>query len=46
MAVTNFTLRETARKPLSGSAPAVASEVEAHKLINTLRQQRKDIAAK
>lgn len=45
--ITVFTLRETARKPLSGSAPAVASEAEAHKLVNKLRlrQQRKDTAA-
>lgn len=45
--ITVFTLRETARKPLSGSAPAVASEAEAHKLIKKLRlrQQKKDAAA-
>ena len=44
--ITVFTLRETARKPLSGSAPAVASEAEAHKLIKKLRlrQQKKDAA--
>lgn len=45
--ITVFTLRETARKPLNGSAPAVASEAEAHKLIKKirLRQQKKDAAA-
>lgn len=45
--ITVFTLRETARKPLNGSAPAVATEAEAHKLIKKirLRQQKKDAAA-
>lgn len=45
--LTVFTMRETARKPLSGSAPAVASEAEAHKLIKKLRlrqQQKKEAA--
>ena len=45
--ITVFTLRETARKPLTGSAPAVASEAEAHTLIKKLRlrQQKKDAVA-
>jgi MHS family proline/betaine transporter-like MFS transporter len=39
-ALTVLTLRETARKPLSGSSPAVATRAEAHKLIDKLRKQR------
>ncbi|MFU9135622.1 glycine betaine/L-proline transporter ProP [Erwinia tasmaniensis] len=44
--ITVFTMRETARKPLNGSAPAVANEAEAHKLIKKLRlrQKKKDAA--
>jgi len=37
--ITVLTLRETARKPLSGSSPAVASRAEAHRLIDKLRRQ-------
>jgi MHS family proline/betaine transporter-like MFS transporter len=45
--LTVFTLRETARKPLSGSAPAVATEAEAHSLVKKLRlrQQKKEADA-
>ena len=34
--LTILTVRETARKPLSGSSPAVATEAEAHSLIRKL----------
>jgi len=46
--ITVFTLRETARKPLRGSAPSVGSRAEAHRLVNKLRLRRKkeDAAAK
>ncbi|NIF23688.1 glycine betaine/L-proline transporter ProP [Candidatus Pantoea multigeneris] len=37
--ITVYTLRETARKPLSGSMPAVATRAEAHSLIKKLRGQ-------
>lgn len=45
-AITVYTLRETARRPLKGSAPAVATKAEAHSLIKKLRlrQQKKDNA--
>ncbi|WP_158783097.1 glycine betaine/L-proline transporter ProP [Pantoea sp. BAV 3049] len=45
--ITVFTMRETARKPLSGSAPAVATEAEARSLVKKLRlrQQKKEAAA-
>jgi MHS family proline/betaine transporter-like MFS transporter len=35
--VTILTVRETARQPLKGSSPAVATKAEAHKLIDKLR---------
>ena len=38
--LTVLTLSETARKPLKGSSPAVATKAEAHKLIDKLRKQR------
>ncbi|OON40712.1 MFS transporter [Izhakiella australiensis] len=38
--ITVFTTRETARKPLRGSAPAVGSEAEARNLIQKLRLRR------
>ncbi|MCA1177632.1 MULTISPECIES: glycine betaine/L-proline transporter ProP [unclassified Pantoea] len=38
--ITVLTLSETARKPLKGSSPAVATKAEAHKLIDRLRKQR------
>jgi len=45
--ITVWFTRETANKPLSGSAPAVGTKAEAHKLINKLklrRQKEKDAA--
>ncbi|BDH45925.1 proline/betaine transporter [Salmonella enterica subsp. enterica serovar Choleraesuis] len=42
--VTVFFMRETARKPLHGSAPAVASEEEAERLVEKLAK-RQEIAA-
>jgi len=38
--ITVLTLSETARKPLKGSSPAVATQAEAHKLVDKLRKQR------
>ncbi|AJK45740.1 glycine betaine/L-proline transporter ProP [Burkholderia plantarii] len=38
-AVSVLTLRETARQPLEGSPPAVASRREAHALVRELREQ-------
>ncbi|SFM91486.1 MFS transporter, MHS family, proline/betaine transporter [Izhakiella capsodis] len=38
--ITVFTTRETARKPLHGSAPAVESEAEARNLVQKLRLRR------
>lgn len=38
--ITVFFTRETAQKPLHGSAPAVASRAEAHKLIDKLKLRR------
>ncbi|MCU5775389.1 glycine betaine/L-proline transporter ProP [Erwiniaceae bacterium BAC15a-03b] len=46
--ITVFFMRETASKPLHGSAPAVGSAAEAHSLINKLkrrRQKEKEAAA-
>lgn len=37
--ITVFTLRETARKPLSGSTPSVATLAEAHSIINKLQRK-------
>ena len=39
--ITVFTLRETARKPLRGSTPAVASKAEAMLLIKKLQRRNK-----
>ncbi|UVC31951.1 glycine betaine/L-proline transporter ProP [Pantoea sp. SOD02] len=38
--LTVLTLSETARKPLKGSSPAVATEAEAHRLIDKLRKRK------
>lgn len=38
--ITVLTLSETARKPLKGSSPAVASKAEAHRLIDKLRKRK------
>jgi MHS family proline/betaine transporter-like MFS transporter len=38
--LTVITLSETARKPLKGSSPAVATEAEAHRLIDKLRKRK------
>ena len=38
--ITVYTLRETARKPLVGSAPAVANEAEAKSLLKKLKQKK------
>jgi MFS transporter, MHS family, proline/betaine transporter len=38
--ITVYTLRETARKPLKGSAPAVASKAEAQRLIDRLKRRK------
>ncbi len=37
--ITILTVRETARQPLNGSSPAVATRAEAHKLIDKLRRR-------
>lgn len=39
--ITVLTLHESARKPLRGSSPAVASEAEAHRLVKKLRSRNK-----
>jgi len=39
--LTVLTLHESARKPLRGSSPAVASEAEAHRLVKKLRSRNK-----
>ncbi|MDR3431944.1 MAG: glycine betaine/L-proline transporter ProP [Rouxiella aceris] len=44
-AITVFSLKETAQKPLIGSAPAVASKEEAKKLLNKLNLRRKKVDA-
>ena len=38
--ITVFFMRESARKPLHGSAPAVASEAEAESLIKKIKLRR------
>lgn len=38
--ITVYNLRETARKPLKGSGPAVASKAEAHRLIDKIRKPK------
>lgn len=43
--LTVLTLHESARKPLRGSSPAVASEAEAHRLVKKLRSRGKQQAA-
>lgn len=43
--ITVFTLRETAQKPLRGSAPSVGSRAEAHRLVNKMRMRRKNAPA-
>lgn len=44
--ITVFTLRETARKPLRGSTPAVATKAEALNLIKKLQRRNKKTDAK
>ncbi|QKJ86741.1 Proline/betaine transporter [Paramixta manurensis] len=44
--ITVFFMRETARKPLHGSAPAVASEAEAVRLVKKIKLRRQKEAAK
>jgi len=39
--LTILTVRETARQPLTGSSPAVATKAEAHRLIDKLRKRQK-----
>ena len=43
--LTVLTLHESARKPLRGSSPAVASEAEAHRLVKKLRSRSQQQAA-
>ncbi len=43
--LTVLTLHESARKPLRGSSPAVASEAEAHRLVKKLRSRNKQQTA-
>lgn len=43
--LTVLTLHESARKPLRGSSPAVASEAEAHRLVKKLRSRNRQQAA-
>ena len=43
--LTVLTLHESARKPLRGSSPAVASEAEAHRLVKKLRSRSKQQTA-
>ncbi len=43
-AISVLSLRETARQPLKGSPPAVASRREAHALVRELREQESDAA--
>ncbi len=43
--ITAFFMRETARKPLRGSAPAVGSEEEAHRLVQKLERQAENLPA-
>lgn len=42
--LTILTVRETARQPLTGSSPAVATKAEAHRLIDKLRKRNKPTA--
>ncbi len=43
--ITVYTLRETARKPLKGSGPAVASKAEAHRLIDKIRKRKQQTSS-
>jgi len=43
--ITILTVHETARQPLTGSSPAVATKAEAQRLIDKLRKRSKPTAA-